>query len=460
MPQDDEPPPPPPPGNLDDGEACTQDAQCAGRTCLTGPTWPGGHCTTLNCEDRGRCADQMGSNNECIPDIRDLGTDGWCARLCQSASQCRSGYACVIAQPGLGLCLPETLPVPPFAPSQAAALQAQCGLRSQNGELTIDYEVVDSTSNYMVTAFTRDGSYIQPFRIAAPSTTIDFRGRNRFQDTMSLSHGSISSVLISHVPQLQSQMMPGPHSYRLQTQSQDVCWYLLEESTPGRTLDINVYLVGTPGLRASTAAQNSDLQSVLTTLGQRLLPADINVGTVRYLDATPQDAARFSVLRSDTDFVELMTRSASPGTTKDEILSLNLFFVRSIMYPDGSPLGISSALAGPAGLHGSRASGVVSTSEYFGFEGATPDGEPFNGNEYTGLIIGHEIGHYLGLFHTSEIDGSSHDPILDTPECQPNQFPDRCPDLGNLMFPYALPGNINLTPAQSDTLRANPLSKD
>ncbi|HEY4220954.1 MAG TPA: matrixin family metalloprotease, partial [Myxococcota bacterium] len=34
-----------------------------------------------------------------------------------------------------------------------------------------------------------------------------------------------------------------------------------------------------------------------------------------------------------------------------------------------------------------------------------------------GRVVAHEVGHALGLFHTSEADGVLHDPIADTPEC-------------------------------------------
>jgi len=32
-------------------------------------------------------------------------------------------------------------------------------------------------------------------------------------------------------------------------------------------------------------------------------------------------------------------------------------------------------------------------------------------------ILVHEIGHYLGLYHTTESTGTEHDPLSDTPEC-------------------------------------------
>jgi hypothetical protein len=53
-----------------------------------------------------------------------------------------------------------------------------------------------------------------------------------------------------------------------------------------------------------------------------------------------------------------------------------------------------------------------------------------------GQTITHETGHSLGLFHTSERDGSSHDTISDTPECFGADPLDAaaCPDGANFMF--------------------------
>ena len=49
-----------------------------------------------------------------------------------------------------------------------------------------------------------------------------------------------------------------------------------------------------------------------------------------------------------------------------------------------------------------------------------PAGEP--APWLTATLIAHELGHQLGLFHTTEADGSAHDPISDTPECPAAQF--------------------------------------
>ena len=41
----------------------------------------------------------------------------------------------------------------------------------------------------------------------------------------------------------------------------------------------------------------------------------------------------------------------------------------------------------------------------------------FDAPETLGQTIAHEGGHFLGLFHTTEAKGTSHDPLPDTPEC-------------------------------------------
>lgn len=53
----------------------------------------------------------------------------------------------------------------------------------------------------------------------------------------------------------------------------------------------------------------------------------------------------------------------------------------------------------------------------------------------------HELGHFFGLMHTSELDGSAFDDIEDTPECtelKKSDYPmERCPDYGYIMFPFS-----------------------
>jgi len=71
--------------------------------------------------------------------------------------------------------------------------------------------------------------------------------------------------------------------------------------------------------------------------------------------------------------------------------------------------------------------------------------------------------HFLGLFHTTEKDGSNHDPLGDTPECSSGDDansngtlePSECPDGGNLMF-WGQSDTADLSDDQSWVLRRNP----
>ncbi|HEY8426818.1 MAG TPA: hypothetical protein VIL20_00525, partial [Sandaracinaceae bacterium] len=124
--------------------------------------------------------------------------------------------------------------------------------------------------------------------------------------------------------------------------------------------------------------------------------------------------------------------------------SVHVFFVRSI---DGA-LGIASGIPGPHAMYGTGASGVAIATDAI-----PPPMLP-------GVIV-HEIGHFMGLFHSSEFDGTVSDPFPDTPECRADRdangdgfvAPEECFDAGaeNLMF-WAGTGT-SLSPQQGELMR-------
>lgn len=72
----------------------------------------------------------------------------------------------------------------------------------------------------------------------------------------------------------------------------------------------------------------------------------------------------------------------------------------------------------------------------------------------------HEMGHFVGLAHTTEYDLTP-DLLDDTPRCDdPDMI--RCPDVNNLMWPDVAPGIVQVSPSQvrvvrgSSIYRANP----
>lgn len=437
-----------------DGEACATDSDCLGGFCITGGDWPDGYCTTLDCENRRDCASE-GVDNRCL--IQGRGGTNFCVRMCEDDSGCRVGYICEEIGGGQAYCSPS-----PFQPVDIEVdsypFDIVCGAKPDiSGTLEFEYEISSDTVAYMVTPFALDGQWLSPRQIDLPSGgTIDFSGANYFQTIPSEIFGFLNPTVVPAIPRFTRQLESGTHRYVLESDSEDVCHYVLQENTLGGVIDLNIFLVGVPDLDAEDAADDANMTAVLDTVETIYAQAGIELGDVRFANVNEDTITRYSIVRSESDVAGLVAETDTP---EDGILSANIFFVEALAFYDGSgAIGISTGLPGPAGLHGTRASGVVFTSEFLGQEFEESSGQVVDGNVYTGVVFAHELGHYLGLFHTSEQWGMGHDPLDDTPECR--DFNSGCSDLTNLMFPFAGIDHTVVTEDQSWVIAVNPLTID
>lgn len=437
------------PTGVADGEGCTQDSDCQGGSCIT--DWPGGYCTTTGCDSFEDCS-RLGNDNRCLQ----IQGPNLCVRLCTSDADCRDQYVCQPLNSQQGFCSPD--PSIPFDPNALIGnpFDLEC-VSSTNGVARFNFSVDPTSTSYMVTPINANGRDLLPQSIALPSgMNVSFSGsQNRFQTTPAQIYGNMNPTIMPPTPTLAGQFETGTHTYTVETESDEVCWYKLEESSAGDTLDINVYLVGVPGTTAANAAQNLDLQATLGHFDDIYRTAGIHRGKIRYFDVTPAVEQEFSIIRDEGNLTDLVAVTTRPGETLDDVLSVNVFFVRAINM--GGTIGISLGLPGPAGLHGTQGSGVVFTSEYMGTQTRDGLGVLVDGNVFTAQVLAHEVGHYLGLFHTSETDGFSFDPLSDTPQC--SSLGVSCPDISNLMFPFASAGGDVITPDQAFVLGVNPLTK-
>lgn len=455
-------PPPAAPTAAPDGAACTRNADCAGGYCLEEPDWPGGYCTTLRCQTFEDCARESADgplDNRCL--VQD-GATNLCVRMCRSDQECRSGYLCQPISAAQGFCAPDPAANVNLDNLDDYPFPITCGISPTDGRVTIDYDIAPTTTSYLITPLALDGQRLMPTRIQLPnSSNISFRGSNNFQTATAMLFGFLNPILTPAIEEFASQLQAGRHTLELTTSSDEICYYLLEESSPGTKIDLNIYLVGM-GKTAAQASVDPDMQAVVAQFGAIYSQAGIEVGAVRFQDVTGSDARAYQILRSESDLSELVSLSQLPAGGYTEALSVNVFFVRSMQLDGvGDAIGVSQGLPGAAGLHGTPSSGVVFTSEYIGQLFQDYDGAIIDGNEFTGLIMAHEVGHYLGLFHTSEQYGQGFDPIRDTPECRSRRdFPDNCPDINNLMFPLAGISHTQVSAGQAHVIKANPLTKD
>lgn len=146
---------------------------------------------------------------------------------------------------------------------------------------------------------------------------------------------------------------------------------------------------------------------------------------------------------------------AGPGS------AMNVFFIDDFTDAAGV-LGIAAGIPGPNGVPQTAGSGVViALDSHRTTEGVL-------NTTLMGETIAHELGHQLGLFHTTEADGGTHDVVPDTAECTLEMDTNRdgqlaaeeCPDGQNVMFWTAASFSQDLmSPAQSDVLFFSPVSQ-
>jgi hypothetical protein len=221
---------------------------------------------------------------------------------------------------------------------------------------------------------------------------------------------------------------------------------ILDRPAPGRVLDVNVFYVGVEAPRAGTPPR--EVTEMLAQYDALLGTVDLALGRVRHLVLVGASARSFSVIEDDLEVGELFALSAGAARP-----ALNVFLVRS-----GTDfLGIAGGAPGAQAVHGTRASGIA-----IGFEdlqsivGMAPPDLP-------GTVLGHETGHFLGFFHTTELDGTVIEALDDTPVCTLAEdrdgdgmlMPDECAGHGadNVMFWGPFTPSPRFSPRQARILQ-------
>lgn len=94
----------------------------------------------------------------------------------------------------------------------------------------------------------------------------------------------------------------------------------------------------------------------------------------------------------------------------DRTQAVNLFLVQDYLDEAGT-LGEAGGIPGPIALQGIEEAGVIlSVDAHLTFDGVLD-------TVLLGEVIAHEVGHQLGLFHTTEDDGTRTQPLTDVPVC-------------------------------------------
>jgi hypothetical protein len=196
-------------------------------------------------------------------------------------------------------------------------------------------------------------------------------------------------------------------------------------------LHLNVFLA--EGLNIGSPSSTTRLQAILAEADRIFSQQGLRLGSISYFDL---EGSRFDEV-TESEFGDLLEESSVAPEIR-----LNLFFVETAL--GGGVLGVAARVPGPM-LNGTHVSGVMVDYDY----GSATTG---------GYITAHEVGHYLGLFHTVESTGG-HDIIDDTLECPANGTDSVCPTVGGgyLMHWSVLGTDPILTDGQGRVMLGHPL---
>jgi hypothetical protein len=180
------------------------------------------------------------------------------------------------------------------------------------------------------------------------------------------------------------------------------------------------------------------VNNLYAPMGIRVLDYQITQITLPHPNVDPT-----MIVSVTKDVDNVLAQARATGSVRAD--AVHVIVVRAI--GGSEPAGYSMGLPGPFDVDRSNAAVLVSTDAYTSGGFLDVDG--------LSSTIAHEVGHYLGLYHTSESTGTQHDPLPDTPECTGAVC---TPEFdNNIMTAGGGANRMSVTDGQAFVMRQHPL---
>ena len=175
------------------------------------------------------------------------------------------------------------------------------------------------------------------------------------------------------------------------------------------SFDINLF-VYTAGESNEVIPNEGEAQNIKNYMNQIFGRVGVSVGNVNV--EFRDDGRAISQVLTDDGMLKFL-EDASIDTEGRNDRGINCFLFPRL---SGNTLGVDGAIPGPGGIHGVASAGLIAQAASLGFSAGGLTAHQTD-QMILAKILAHEIGHYFGLFHTTEYNGDSIGAVTDTPVC-------------------------------------------
>lgn len=416
------------------GAPCDMGGDCASGECLTeaDTDWPGGTCASGCDQPDGEFCDGANSSSGLCLQFDD--GSNICLPACRTGVDCRNGYACssdvsVSNDEGYGFCIPsceysgceagEYCDVTGFCEEETVEANTYVETTSlgvyelsSTTYYTLDFDIPSDASSFTIT-LDSDGALGAIDRLRGPNGESLYDYSDPLSSQMKYGDGSDNpfSLIYPNAPSLN--LPPGNYEVEVAAYGDANVEVLLhiKRGDPPRAgaLPLTLWFTSNAYLDAATAQTDPDFQAAVARMQDIYLSANIDLSPITYRDIAEPAASLYTIADLGTATEGQIITESFGG---EQPSGANIVFVEQFLTEDGDSLyGVSAGLPGPPPSNGSTTLGVLVGLDIHYYEEGGMDVVEM------AATMGHELGHYLGLYHVSEADGSSHDPLADTPEC-------------------------------------------